>query len=124
MVIRSPAPRRSDTPRRWARRVWITGIAGSLLAPLAVWMATDLVTAAAVAQLTGLAVAVLAIFGDLVTGSSCPEPDVQSNPGTALITYAAAARRGRFGMVVCALCVVLLVGLPWWTWITGRWSRG
>ncbi len=80
MVIRSRALRRSDTTRRWRRRLWVTGLVASLLAPLVVWMMTDLITAAAVAQLTGLVVAVLAIFGELVTDSRCRTTSEQCVP--------------------------------------------
>ena len=128
MVIRRQASRRSDTTRHWARRAWIVGLAGSLLVPLAVWMAADLVTAAAVAQLTALAVAVLAIFDDVVTDSQCPAAEPPSHRDPTVLSTVAPDRRDHFGVhfsvVVSVFCVVLLIGLSWWAWTTSRGRRG
>ena len=89
-----------------------------------VWMTTDLATAAAVAQLTGLALAALAICAETVTDPPRSEPEAQSQTDAEALICAAADRRVRFALIAGGLCLVLLVLRAWRVGTTYQRSRG
>lgn len=119
MVIGRGAPRRSGKGRRWVLRLWVTGLLAAVLAPLAVWIAIDLTTAAAVAQLTALVVAVLAIFSSAITDSRRLEREPRRCPGPAgpvRLDSRHRTRLGSFGFVVWIM--LLAAGLLLGAWAT------
>ena len=111
MVIGRGAPRRSSKGRRWMLRLWVTGLSAAVLAPLAVWIAIGLTTAAAVAQLTGLVVAVLAIFSSVITNSRRPEREPRRCPDPAGPVRLDSGHRARHGYVAFLVCTMLLAAV-------------
>ena len=121
MVIGRSAPRRSGKGRRWVLRLWVTGLSAAVLAPLAVWIAIDLTTAAAVAQLTGLVVAVLAIFSSVITDSRRLEREPRRRPDPAGPVRPDSRHRTRHRSFAFLVCIMLLAaGLMLGAWATGE----